>query len=242
MLTLTAPGAHVGPDGKPNGMVIPGQRGYHGPCASCADTRAKYPTLAQWNAACSGMFRVLMLRLRRRYGKDLQYYRGVEVQDGKSRTDGIGRGALHYHVVVRSSRPLVLAEVWRMARACGFGCSVDLRPIDLGSDEAQRIARYVSKYVTKGCEDRDFVPWSQRKVWERVNMVTGEVTELPYTSTQPTFRTWSQSARFGLTMRELRAKRRQVMDNLRRMRALAEDLAADALVPALDAPMTARGP
>lgn len=86
LLTLTAPGdrAHTlngRPDGPPCPCTPPG--GVH---------------LAEWNGTSGARFNHLVTYLRRSYG-DLQYARAAEVQK---------RGALHFHVLLRTDRPRAL--------------------------------------------------------------------------------------------------------------------------------------
>ena len=76
LLTLTAPGRrqHRRKDGR-----------------FCACTAEGGVTLAEWNASAGGRFNDFMTYLRRLLG-DVQYARAAEVQ---------GRGALHFHVLLR---------------------------------------------------------------------------------------------------------------------------------------------
>jgi hypothetical protein len=86
-----------------------------------------------------------------------------------------------------------------LAIAAGYGHSIDLQPLERGSRKA---ALYVSKYVTKSADARDDVPW-----WGSfVDESTGEVLE---GLTDPTFRTWSQSRKWGTSMAAIRQVERQ---------------------------------
>jgi hypothetical protein len=147
--------------------------------------------LARWNADHSGAWNRLRLALSRM--GVASYFRGVEVQDGSSRADRRGRGALHDHVllVVPAGVSLGVEAVWRAALAAGYGCVLDLQPLE----SRQKAARYVSKYVTKAADRRELVPWFR----ERVDVATGEITE----QTRATYRTWSKSREWACSMAEV---------------------------------------
>lgn len=172
-LTLTAPG-----DGAHQQWVQGQQRGRRPDC-SCHDHGL---SMAQWNrqeSACWNRLRTALARL----SGGLAYAGAVEAQK---------RGALHRHVVIRSLTPLTPTEVQVLAMAAGYGCVFDLQVIT----SAAGIARYLSKYVTKG-GDRDSVPWEAVDV----NHTTGEIT----LKTSPTYRLRSQSMNWGCTMKDVRA-------------------------------------
>jgi hypothetical protein len=82
-----------------------------------------------------------------------------------------------------------------MAIGYGFGHELDLAPITPGS---RKHAYYVAKYVTKACDSRDLVPWRS----DVVDIETGEIRRL---HTVASYRTWSASHGWGLTMSEVRA-------------------------------------
>lgn len=140
--------------------------------------------LQAWNPTCAARWNVLRGRLKR-LRPDLEYLGSVEVQK---------RGALHRHVIMWSSEPLSLRQIRPLAMDAGFGHEVDLAEAEPGS---RRFAYYVAKYVTKSCDDRDQVPWRADVVDEQ----SGEVRSM---RTAATFRTWSSSRGWGLTMREVR--------------------------------------
>jgi hypothetical protein len=100
------------------------------------------------------------------------------------------RGLLHRHVLLFTDSALSFREVQRVAVAAGYGCVIDVEPVR-SSDKA---ARYISKYVTKASNDRAVVPW------ETLDLETGELE-----GKRPTYRLWSSSRRWGVTMREMRA-------------------------------------
>jgi len=155
----------------------------------------------------------------RRLTPDLEFLRAVEVQK---------RGALHLHVIVYSPIPLDRAALRRLAIGYGFGHELDLAAIVPGS---RKHAYYVSKYVTKACDSRDEVPWRADVL---VNPGTGEVQRL---LTVASYRTWSSSQGWGLTMKDVRAACASAA------RARAVGLAADVSDPcgsgpdALDSPL-----
>jgi len=143
----------------------------------------------------------------------VEFIRGVEVQDGKHRADGVGRGALHDHAIIDSPVPLPekrwKPEMRRRAVAAGYGHSLDFSPVVAGS---KRAAYYISKYITKACDVRDSVPW-----WgEVIDYRTGEVTE---GLCPGRYRTWSSSRSWGMTMADARAvcrefvQRRQAVEH-----------------------------
>lgn len=157
--------------------------------------------LADWNASAGKRWNVLRGNLRRLV-PDLEFFRAVEPQK---------RGALHLHVIVASPVALDPLAVQRLALAAGFGCVMDLAVIEAGS---RRHAYYVAKYVTKAADSRADVPWAA----DVVNLETGEIDHLP---TMPTYRTWSSSHGWGLTMRAL--KEGIAADRRRRLQLRAGD-------------------
>lgn len=180
--------------------------------------------MARWNASHSARWNRFRTALRRAY-PDLQFMRGVEVQDGKRRSDRFGRGALHDHSLVWSPTPLDHRLVRRLAIAAGFGHSVDLAPVTPGSKQE---AYYVSKYITDSADQRQDVPW-----WgDVVDQDTGEVSE---TVVAGRYRTWSSSRGWGLTMAAVRAEARErAISTAVEREALAFDQAFDLLAAAFD--------
>ena len=147
--------------------------------------------LAKWNASHSSRWNHLRTLLRRAH-PGMEFFRAIEPQK---------RGALHDHVIVWSPSPIAVTELRRLAIQSGFGHSVDLQPAQRHSSQ---IPEYVSKYVTKGCDSREEIPW----YGEIIDYDTGEVTEglvdrAPY-------RTWSQSQAWGTTMSAVRAEAAQM--------------------------------
>jgi hypothetical protein len=138
------------------------------------------------------------------------------------------RGALHLHVIVWSSAPLVIGQVHDVAVAAGFGCVLDLRPIRSGRDarHASYVTKSVASYATKASDQRAEVPWA--RVVLVLDDATGELTE--HVNPDPTYRVWSASRGWGLTMRQIR-------EALRAHVARAADAAStDPLAPTTDPP------
>lgn len=175
-LTLTAPGSAV------HRRWVPGRPGGGASCG-CHLTNAP-DGLAAWNARAAACWNRLRLALSR--VTDLEYFRAVEVQR---------RGALHLHVIVWSRDPLDVLQVQELALAAGFGCVLDLTPL------RPEHHRYVAKYATKGADSRDLVPWA--RVVQVLDEETGELVDL--VNPDPTFRTWSASRGWGLTVLAIRA-------------------------------------
>lgn len=189
LLTVTAPGARAhckkaGCGGEGDGRGCRHER--------CRCTPVGGIDLAEWNASHSKRWNHLRTLLRREW-EDLEYFRGVEVQDGKR--GGTSRGALHDHAMVWSSTPLDVKRLRGMALAAGFGHAVDLAEVDAQSRKA---AYYVSKYVTKSADSREDVPWAA----DAVNVTTGEVSRVTVAGR---YRTWSQSRGWGDSMGKVRA-------------------------------------
>lgn len=174
MFTFTAP-SDKGEHRLPSGDV-------------CPCTPPGGVDLARWNASHSRRWNHLRTLLRREF-PGVEFIRGVEVQD---------RGALHDHVVAYfpGGRLPSVSFLRSLAIRAGFGHSVDVAPCEPGSKKA---AYYVSKYVTKACDQRSDVPW-----WgEVVDRRTGE---LSWGVTEGRYRTWSSSRAWGITMAEARAE------------------------------------
>lgn len=176
LLTLTAPG-----DPGHRQWSLKGPRGDR-PVCSCGSEH-----LDEWNASHSRRWNHFRTLLAREY-PGLKFIRGVEVQDG--RRGGRGRGALHDHAIIWTPDDVDLAVIQALALRAGFGCVIHYAPCEPGS---RRAAYYIAKYVTKACDSRDLVPWL------KVDPSTGEIL-----SDRATYRTWSMSRDWGLTMREVR--------------------------------------
>jgi hypothetical protein len=203
LLTLTAPGreAHRMPSGD-----------------LCPCTPPGGVDLARWNASHSSRWNRLRTALRRDV-PELQFFRGVEVQD---------RGALHDHALMWSPVRLTKRRLKELALAAGFGHSIDLAPIT----SPKQASYYVSKYVTKSTDQRDLVPW-----WaEMVDTDTGEVYEDVIAGR---YRTWSMSREWGLTMRAARAAGRAWYLE---KQAADEAQAFDLLAAAFDCELIASSP
>jgi len=157
--------------------------------------------LGSWNASAGKRWNVLRGALGRLY-PGAEFFRAVEPQK---------RGALHFHVIVWTPTPLVLAEVQRLAIGAGFGCVIDYEPAAVGDT---RQAAYVSKYVTKATDQRGEVPW------DVVDLETGEVEAVK----DARYRTWSSSRGWGMTMKAIEAGIREAAQ--KRAAALRESLTA----------------
>lgn len=188
-LTLTAPGV---------------SRHYrHG--RQCPCTPVGGVDLSEWNVRAGECWNRLRTWLKDTYGFEIQYFRGVEIQQ---------RGAIHYHVPVWSPVPIDVDSVELAAVRAGFGHEVDLEPV---SGLSSGVPGYVAKYVTKTSDQRDSVPWSV----DQVDVETGEICRR---QVRATYRGYSKSARWGLTMKEIKAALRDQA----RARLAAEDVESHA--------------
>jgi hypothetical protein len=151
--------------------------------------------LGEWNPTASKLWNKFLLEFERFYLERPAYFRAVECQDGKRSVDGCGRMALHFHVLIRTQVSLSAKDLQKMAKDNGFGHELKLQPLAAGS---RALARYVSKYVTKSCNERDDVPWLvDEELVDDEGELTGITVKVPG---RPTFRTWSQSKNWGTTM------------------------------------------
>jgi hypothetical protein len=87
---------------------------------------------------------------------------------------------------------LHLPTIRRLAIAHGFGHSVDLTAV---KNEAG--LRYVAKYVSKAAAMRSSVPW------RKIDQASGEL------RLSPTYKTWSASRSWGLTMAAVKQQQRE---------------------------------
>jgi len=163
------------------------------------------------------------LALSRLVDGSLTYIGSVEVQ---------ARGALHRHLVVNVDRVLLPEEVQALALAAGFGCVFDLQILT----SAEKVAYYVSKYVTKSSSARQEVPW----IADVVDQVSGEVRAM---KTAATFRTWSAAQSWGFTkkgLREIARAQARAREQYRRewVQLLAEDQANSRPLELAGAPPT----
>lgn len=143
-------------------------------------------SLAFWNtqeSACWNRLRTAITRTAR-----VQFVGAVEPQE---------RGALHRHVLMFTDAQLDYAEVQEQALAAGYGCVLDMQPLE----SRKQIARYLAKYVGKGASGRAKVPWLSVVVQD-YDRHTGELIEV---SKPPTYRLWSSSRHWGVTMKEIKA-------------------------------------
>lgn len=163
-----------------------------------------------WNAQESACWNRLRTALSR--DRDVIFVGAVETQK---------RGMLHRHVMLFVDDVLTFDEVQALALAAGYGCVLDLEVVK----SSQKAARYISKYVTKASGDRAVIPW------ERLDLATGELT-----GRRATYRLWSSSRKWGVTMREIRqtqaAQARARAMYLRELVALLADDDVAAAAPA----------
>ena len=138
--------------------------------------------LAVWNAGASACWNRLRTALRRDH-PTLEFFRAAEVQK---------RGALHHHLLIVSQGPLDVDVVQGAAMRAGYGCVLDLQRFP----DVRRAARYLAKYVTKDAEPAD-VPWAGDDV---LDTRTGQLRP----SDRATYRPWSASRGWGITMRQVR--------------------------------------
>jgi hypothetical protein len=177
LLTVTAPAADEHLQWVPNWNRVD-------PRPVCGCESSAVDGLGRWNASAGACWNRLRTALRREH-PSLEFFRAAETQK---------RGALHHHVLAWSPEPLNVVEVQRLALAAGYGCVIDLDPITPGD---LRSAAYVAKYVSKAVDDRDAVPW----VADVVDEHSGEVRLMHTTAT---YRAWSASRGWGMTMKVLR--------------------------------------
>jgi hypothetical protein len=180
LVTITAPGdrEHFTKNGEP-----------------CRCTPPDGINIAEFNALASKGFNRWMQDMRRQYG-GIQYGRAAEIQDGKRRKDGDGRGALHFHVLIRADRPDQILRDFRakdpdcpmriMVEHHGFGHALDVQIVAVST------AGYCAKYVSKSADEREEMPW--------LDLVTGELVH-----GNGRYRTWTASREWGLTMKAIRA-------------------------------------
>lgn len=207
-LTITAPGS-----ADHRRWVQGKQRGRTRPVCECHHHGL---TNGAWNrqeSACWNRLRTALARER-----EVIYAGAVETQK---------RGLLHRHVVLFTDSHLAFEEVQELALRAGYGCVIDVEPLE----NPAKAARYVAKYVTKSTAERFAVPWTKVEL----DHETGELVEV---GVRATFRLWSASQRWGVTMKQLRdIARLQASARakyLRELQALIEDDAAAAagLAPA----------
>jgi len=77
--------------------------------------------VARWNAGAPERLTAFVRGIRREMGSRVAYFYTAEIQDGKRRSDGHARGAIHYNLVLRGTRYVPLASWNRVAASAGFG-------------------------------------------------------------------------------------------------------------------------
>ncbi len=213
--------------GDGDGLFItttpPGDR-QHGPKANpCPCTPAGGVDIPRWNAQQGkrvNNFRTQLRRVFARHGVEVDYFRCVELQDGHRRADGAGRMGLqdHWVVVVRRGRLVMTRrlerEIKRLGMRCGYGHAVKVDPIQ-GGGAASKVARYVSKYVSKAVAARGDVPWRREQMLVEaenpaVDDETGELDirhDIRGTGAR-TYKPWTTSRSWGTSMGRVRAVQR----------------------------------
>lgn len=191
-LTLSAPSEH-GPHAMPSGDVCPctPEGGIH---------------LAEWNATAGRRWNDFITDLRRDLGP-AEYCKSAETQD---------RGALHFHALIRTDQVLNLRWVRQLAMHHGFGHEVTCDLLD-GEQHSKRASGYCAKYASKSADDRELVPWLDRRTGE---LIVGA----------PRLRVWTASRRWGATMAQIKAT--QAAWARREAEAAAEAPASPAAAPA----------
>lgn len=210
VLTLTAPG-----NSRHRDRTRPGA-----PWCECTDVGGV--DLAVWNGQQGDRWNRFIQDLRRHrlLGEIVQYFRAVEVQDGKRRLDGRGRQALHEHVLLRLDGVVQLDaalvdQLRRLAIAHGYGHELVVETPVISQDGRARLAAwYAAKYVSKATDVRGVVPWQRRHLGERlvdvVDERTGEVTRESRPRLSPsTYRTWTASRGWGCSMRLVKQRQRE---------------------------------
>jgi hypothetical protein len=179
-MSLTAPGdgAHFLPSGL-----------------RCTCTPDGGVEIAGFNVSASRRFNRWIQEMRRRFGP-IEYAKAAEIQDGKRRSDGKGRGAVHFHILMRADDEKAISDAFRkgdpncpvrtIAERHGFGHEIDLATATPDS------AWYLAKYVSKSAAERALMPW--------IDFETGEIVE-----GNGRFRTWTASRGWGASMKSVRA-------------------------------------
>jgi hypothetical protein len=191
----------------------------------CPCTPAGGVDLAQWNGGIGNRWSRMLETLRRSglLGEDVEYFRAVEVQDGKRRRDGRGRMALHEHVIIRAKGVVrldaALVEALRdIAMHHGYGHELRIeRPAVSRDGRARLAAWYAAKYVSKATTVRTEVPWrreylgNKHSVAEVVDRETGEVRQVARVEerwTPRTYLTWTASRGWGASMKSVKTAQR----------------------------------
>jgi hypothetical protein len=169
VLTLTAP------TGKPHCKRRDHPRcdGRGAACKPCECTIANFD-VGTWNAQHTSRKNDFITALRRgeasslQHGKrrhlQIEYFGGIEAQDGKRRPDGVGRYALHDHLICVAERDITfsLSAVRKLAVDHGYGHELHLDVLPVDGSKFGKVAAYCGKiasYVGKACDERAVVPW-----------------------------------------------------------------------------------
>ena len=190
LTTLTAPGVRGGMHWDRS--ICGHRRGQctnspHGKTAGAPPCKVYRMTAARWNGGAPRRWNDWITDLRRVLGVDVQYCGTWETQV---------RGLLHRHVLIYV--PGISAARYEsvgreIAQRLGFGAQFDVRPVAGDDPKAlAMVAGYVASYVTK-CGDELATCVSPR---------TGEIL-------QGSYRRWSASGSWGVSMKQIREDRVQ---------------------------------
>lgn len=204
----------------------PGCDGRGASCKPCECTIEGFD-VATWNAQHSERKNDFITALRRgeasplrnghRTPVDVQYFGGIEPQDGKR--GGSGRMALHDHVIFVADRGITFSKsaLRKLAIAHGFGHSLVLDVLPMDGAKLEKVAAYCAKvahYVGKSCDERASVPWQ----------AAGDD---PLRGHK--WRAWTRSRGWACSMAEMRCRRKRVLTEAVRPALPARIGGADAL-------------
>lgn len=207
------------PDGRPHDFCPCGEEGH---ALTTRDEIAAWNVdgVTRWNRMATDLRRGSSLTGGRADFERMEYFKATEPQK---------RGALHFHVLIRVPRVLVLDDELRgwlrdLAVSHGFGHEVDVQLIGDGDLDHVKAARYVAKYVTKANRGSAQIALPKRP--DRVLVQDEESGDL-YTQHHPGCdcstskdgmhashrpvrrpRAWTASRRWGLSLGLVRASQR----------------------------------
>jgi hypothetical protein len=142
-------------------------------CKPCGCTIEGFD-VGTWNAQHTARKNDFITALRRGEASSLQrgkrrhlrieYFGGIEAQDGKRRLDGVGRNALHDHLIFVADRGLTFSvpALRKLAVAHGYGHELVLDVLPVDGAKFEKVAAYCGKiasYVGKACDERVSIPW-----------------------------------------------------------------------------------
>jgi hypothetical protein len=142
-------------------------------CKPCGCTIEGFD-VGTWNAQHTARKNDFITALRRGEASSLQrgkrrhlsieYFGGIEAQDGKRRPDGVGRYALHDHLIFVADRGLTFSvpALRKLAVSHGYGHELVLDVLPVDGAKFEKVAAYCGKiasYVGKACDERVSIPW-----------------------------------------------------------------------------------